>query len=359
MKPFIANFINMGRIAFSLPLFTSGLLLVIVILYTVVRLAQLGAFTRVESNSMVEHRVVAKVEGPEALQIDHEHEILYFISNNPCQATPTKGSIYQLDLKDGNASAKRLAISMSDFQPHGLNLFHDNTGKYLFTNNHRLDGSHTVEIFRLTTSDTLQHFRTISSELLSSPNDLVAVGPAKFYVTNDGRAHDRTTRAIDAFLGRKTGNVLFFDGQKFKVAVDNLSFPNGIALDVQENVLAIGETLSGRIIFYHLDDNYDLNIVDNMQIGRGIDNIFYSNASGQFWLARHLSLFQLAKHRKNVDNSSAYEVIAINFRTKGLKRIFRSDGRFNSGVSAAVIHNNRLFLGAVCDNVLLELMVSN
>ena len=67
--------------------------------------------------------------------------------------------------------------------------------------------------------------------------------------TNDGRAHDRTTRAIDAFLGRKTGSVLFYDGQKFKVAVDNLKFPNGISKNAKENLLAIGETLSGKLTF--------------------------------------------------------------------------------------------------------------
>ena len=131
---------------------------------------------------MAEHRVLANVEGPEALQIDHEAEILYFISNNPCKANPEKGSIYQIDLKDGDASAKKLAIALQDFQPHGLSFFHDHTGKYLFTNNHRLDGSHTVEIFHLTVDHTPQHLHTISSELLSSPNDLLAVGPTMFYV---------------------------------------------------------------------------------------------------------------------------------------------------------------------------------
>lgn len=357
MIPFIANFISMGRITFSLPLFTSGLLLVMAVFYTVVKLVQLGAFTKAEGNPLTDYRIMATVEGPEALQIDQEAEILYFISNNPCRVNPAIGSIYLVDLNNQNAEAKQLAIPLTDFQPHGLSFFYDETGKYLFTNNHRVDGKHTVEIFQLIAEDTLTHLRTVTSELLSSPNDLVAIAPDKFYVTNDGRGHDNTTRAIDAFLGRKTGSVLFHDGKELKMVVDNLYFPNGIALNKMSKILVIGETLAGNVVFYRMEDNYDLKYVDKWQIGRGIDNISWSNTTGDFYIARHLNLFQLSKHRKNVDKLSGFEIVIAKYKTKGLNRLIQSKGEVISGVSSVVIHNDRMFLGAVCDNALLELEI--
>ena len=99
--------------------------------------------------------------------------------------------------------------------------------------------------------------------------------------------------------------------------------------------------------------------MDKLQIGRGIDNISFSNTTGLFWITRHFSLFELAKHKNNVDNLSAYEVITVDYRTKGLKVMIKGDGKVISGASAAVIHKDRLYLGAVCDDVLLELTVSH
>ena len=44
----------------------------------------------------------------------------------------------------------------------------------------------TIEIFLLQ-DDQLVHQKTVSDPALVSPNDLVAVGPEQFYVTNDHR----------------------------------------------------------------------------------------------------------------------------------------------------------------------------
>ena len=347
----------MGRIKFSFSLSVLGLLLTISIIYTMFRLYSLGAFSDVEENALGKYEVLSDVDGPEALQVDHEAEVLYFINNNPCSAIPATGAIYKLNLKKSGLQPELQLVTLSDFHPHGLSYFKDENGIFLATNNHRQDGSHTVEIFKVLSDNTLEHLETISSDLLTSPNDLVAVSPRKFYVTIDGRSHDRTTRAIDTFLGRSTGSVLFYDGNKFIKAVDNLNFPNGIAINKHLNTLVIGETLSGKLVFYQIVENYALQYVDNLHIGVGIDNISFNKDFSNLYVSMHPNLLQLSKHMKNVDNPSASQVIEFNYRTKGLKRIFETDGRLISGVSASVFHNDCLYLGAVCDNVLLKVQL--
>ena len=342
----------MGRINFSWPLFTAGFLLIISIIYTVYRLASLGAFSMVDENLPGPYEIKSQIDGPEALQVDHEAEVLYFISNTPCLNNPEMGAIYNLDLISGLQSELQ-QDSLADFQPHGLSFFKDDTGRYLFTNNHRLDGTHTIEIFKILDRNTLKHLQTIASAMLTSPNDLLAVSPNQFYVTIDGRAHDRNTRAWDTFLGRSTGSVLFYDGKQLKTVVDNLHFPNGISYNKDYNSLAIGETLAGNIVFYRIVDNHQLQYVDKYHIGVGIDNISFSHNSEKLYAAMHPNLLQLSKHMKNVDNLSGSQVVELNYLTKGLEVIFRDNGQLISGASSAVMHNDQLYIGAVCDNVLL------
>lgn len=341
-------------------LFTSILVLLILVGYTVFRLNALGVFVEIQDKPKGNYTVIAEVPGPEALYLDREDGILYFISNNPCEQYGVVGHIYYLQLDDSNQEAHAFALEHpKDFHPHGLSYFRDKRGeKYLFTNNHRKNGSHTVEIFKIVEENLLQHQITITGPELTSPNDLAAVGPKQFYVTNDGRAHDRGTRSIDTFLGRKTGNVLLYDGKKFIKVVDNLYFPNGIAFNSNTNELIVGETLSGRLIIYQWDEVGKIRNVDNFFIGSGIDNI-HLDEQGQLLVAVHPNLLALSRHMNNVDKSSPAQVFKVNYKTKGLKLLFQHDGTLISGVSAAVSYQGNLYLGAVCDNKLLKLRIDN
>jgi len=373
----LTNLIGMGKKGIYWFLLSTGLLLVILSVYTGVRFKSLGAFVEVKDRFEGICKVVAEVPGPEALQLDREEEILYFISNNPCTGPNPRGDIYFLKLDSSNALARQFKFDQpKDFHPHGLSFFRDRGSKptpsgvgfdigtkatardqqgkkYLFTNNHREDGSHTVEIFMVTGAGGLSHEITISGTELTSPNDLVAVGSRQFYVTNDGRSHDGTIRSIDTFLGRKTGNVMFYNGTEFIKVVDNLYFPNGIAINRQSNELFVSETLSGNLLIYQMVENNTIKYVDNFFIGIGIDNISIDD-QGHVIAAVHPNLWALSRHMKSLDKHSPSQVFRINYRTKGLKLLYQHNGNTISGVSAAVPYKDDLYIGAVCDNKLLK-----
>jgi len=374
----LTNLIGMGKKGIYWFLLSTGLLLVILSVYTGVRFKSLGAFVEVKDRFEGICKVVAEVPGPEALQLDREEGILYFISNNPCTGPNPRGGIYFLKLDNPNALAHQFKFDQpKDFHPHGLSFLRDRGPKptpsgvafdictkatardhqgkkYLFTNNHREDGSHTVEIFMVTGAGELSHEITISGTELTSPNDLVAVGSRQFYVTNDGRSHDGTIRSIDTFLGRKTGNVMFYNGTEFIKVVDNLYFPNGIAFNRGSNQLFVSETLSGMLKMYQIADEGSLEHVDNFFIGIGIDNINIDEL-GQLWVALHPNLWALSNHMKNTNKLSPAQVYKVNYRSKGKKLIYKETGALLSGVSAAISYNDDLYLGAVCDRKLVRL----
>ena len=352
-------------------------------MYAYKRLHSLGAFKEVQHSFQGTCTVVAEVPGPEALQLDREERILYFISNNPCDHQSPRGSIYYLELDDSNPLAHPFKMNgPKDFHPHGLSFFRlrspmvrssygdgqrqapmatgrDNKEEeYLFTNNHREDGSHTVEIFTIETRGTLNHEITISGDDLTSPNDLVAVGPRQFYVTNDGRSHDYIIRSIDTFLGRKTGNVLFYDGHDFKEVVDNLHFPNGIAINRQSNELIVGETLSGMLKVYQILESGQLGNVDNFFLDTGIDNISIDE-DGQLWVAIHPNLWALSKHMRNTQINSPAQVFSVTNRPYIKKLEYQDSGILLSGLSTAISVDGNLYLGAVCDNKLLKCTTNN
>jgi len=336
-----------------------GFLLLLMGAYIVIKLHSLGVFTKIgpENNPKVE--VLATVPGPEDLEIDREQGILFFISNDPCAGFPEPGGIFYLYLNSNALQAVEFQFeSPQDFHPHGLSYFRENHHQYLFTNNHRTDGTHTVEIFKISGDNRLEHQLTVKGPELTSPNDLAAAGPRQFYVTNDGRSHDRFTRSVDTFLGRKTGNILFYDGNKFIKVVDNLFFPNGIALNSERNELYAAETLSGKIYSYQLAGNYHLQNVDNFYIQKGIDNINL-DAEGDLIASIHPNLWALSRHMQDPQKRSPSRVIHIDSDSKRIQMLYQHSGTEISGVSSAVSYNGSLYLGAVCDHKLVKLTIDD
>ena len=336
-----------------------GLMLLIAGIYTMGRLTSLGAFYQIEIADENPALVIAEVPGPEDLEINIKDSVLYFISSNPCSKSPAPGSIHYVLLNRSPVEFHAFQFNKPlDLHPHGLSYFRSDDKRYLFTNNHRSDGTHSVEIFSIVEQGKLVHLESITGPLLTSPNDLVAIGARSFYVTNDGRAHDRFTRSVDTFLGRNTGSVLLFDENRFTTVVDNLSFPNGIALNINENQIMVAETLSGYVNNYQMVDNQVLKYVDNFYIGVGVDNISLDDY-GNLTAAIHQNLWALSRHMKDPKRRSPSRVVQYNLNSRLPKVLYQQQGSQISGVSAAVNFNGSLYLGAVCEPKLLKVEMTN
>jgi arylesterase/paraoxonase len=165
---------------------------------------------------------------------------------------------------------------VEDFHPHGFSLYQDNEGdNLLFVINHRQDGRQTVEVFATQLNDQLQHLETIESRLTKWPNDLVAVGPRQFYLTDINRPY------------------------------------NGIGLKIDALLVYVSETLAGNINVFQRDHaSGRLNLLNSHFVRVGVDNITVSQ-DGSLLVAVQPNLIALAKHFKNPQATSPSQVLKI------------------------------------------------
>lgn len=113
---------------------------------------------------------------------------------------------------------KSIRLSFVDFDgtfvSHGIDVVADPQAKdavYIFAVNHVpepefvstrrehiVKSSSRIELFRhVIGSSTLKHIRTISQKLIETPNDIYAVSPTEFYVTNDHRHREGLMRELE------------------------------------------------------------------------------------------------------------------------------------------------------------------
>ncbi|KAG9950671.1 calcium-dependent phosphotriesterase, partial [Aureobasidium melanogenum] len=125
-----------------------------------------------------------------------------------------QGSIHVIDPE----TMKSIRLSFVDFDgtfvSHGIDVVADPQAKdavYIFAVNHVpepefvstrrehiVKSSSRIELFRhVIGSSALKHVRTISHKLIETPNDIYAVSPTEFYVTNDHRHREGLMRELE------------------------------------------------------------------------------------------------------------------------------------------------------------------
>ncbi|KAK6005815.1 hypothetical protein QM012_007457 [Aureobasidium pullulans] len=126
----------------------------------------------------------------------------------------TQGSIHVIDPE----TMKSIRLSFLNFDKtfvtHGIDVIADPQAKdavYIFAVNHYpnpefvstrrehiVKSNSRIELFRhVIGSSTLKHVRTISHKLIETPNDIYAVSPNGFYVTNDHRHREGLMRELE------------------------------------------------------------------------------------------------------------------------------------------------------------------
>ena len=108
---------------------------------------------------------------------------------------------------------------------HGLDIYELSPMEVIiFAVNHRRTGS-VIEVLQYTLGHmTVQYKETIKHELIHTPNDIVALGPRSFYVSNDHYHHSGIQRAIE---GKKKKKKAFWSrllGAEYPVSVENNPF---------------------------------------------------------------------------------------------------------------------------------------
>ncbi|MDZ7650405.1 MAG: hypothetical protein U5K54_26500 [Cytophagales bacterium] len=200
---------------------------------------------------------LAETAGPEDITIDQQSGIAFISADDRrtnIQAPGSiEGAIFVTNLSDSLPELLNVTpANISDFHPHGISLWTNPNGKkFLFAVNHRQKNpAHVIERFEWR-YDSLIHLESIEDKnLMTSPNDVVAVGERAFYVTNDhGYSEKGIGRTLEEYLQRAIAYVNYFDGESFRAVAGTIAYANGINVSSDQTQVFVAAT-SGRKNYY-------------------------------------------------------------------------------------------------------------
>lgn len=323
-----------------------------------------GFFRTIENkNNDTIYKKIA-IAGVEDITIDAENDFGVFISYDRASerdGMPKNGGIYAIYFKDGAISTKLLSEKHSiKLSPHGISLIEIDSAKHrLFVINHAQGES--IEVYDLFHKDSLVHVRTMRNELIYSPNDIVAISEDKFYVTNDHYYSNTIGRLAENYLEISKCETIYFDGSDYRVVDNDLSYANGINFDSNRDLMFIASPRSFKINVYNRLQNGDLDYIESIDCGTGVDNIEFDK-EGNLWIGCHPNLLAFSSYAKGNREFSPSEIIKINYRKKGdfaVQSIYVDDGKQMSASTVAAIYDNLMVLGNVMDNHFLVLEQKN
>lgn len=330
-------------------------------------LSAAGYFTAVKVEVPADCRMIAAVAGPEDIAVDRERGIAYvsaydrrLASAGTPGAKGVRGGIYAIDLTRDVADwtlAPVTPATPADFRPHGISLYVMPDGaRRLFVINHHADGAQSIDIFDVTDEGDLTLFKSVASPLLVSPNDIVAVGPEDFYVTNDHGTASPRGKMIDDMLLLAHGNVVHYDGKEMAIAAEDLLYPNGINASADGRHVYVASTLGMALHIYERDlVNDTLKAVDYARLGTGVDNIDVQ-PDGSLLIAAHPQPLALRAHAADPAKLSPSQVIRVVPGAEGggaAATIYLNLGEEISAASVAAGYQDKMLIGNIFDPKIL------
>jgi arylesterase/paraoxonase len=269
--------------------------------------------------------------------------------------TGLKG-LYLIDLRAPSFEPVSLTDQLDfPFFPHGLSIFQLDSAKYgLMAINH-VDGKHSVEHFILE-GKMLTHQKTITDPNFISPNDLVMVGPEKFYYSNDHGYTSGLGVFAENYIGWKASNVGFYDGTSAVIKAGSIGYANGIQFESTKNLLFVASVRGFLVKVYRIDENWNLTHLEDIKTGTGVDNIELDE-SGNLWIGAHPNLLRFASYAAGKNPTAPSEVIQIRYSPEksAVESVYTDPGTTISGTSVALPWGDFLFVGNVMDSKFMVL----
>jgi len=335
-------------------------LFVIIVIWFVNLLWSAGQFKTIEPHFDGTCKQILGLTGAEDITIHPKTGVAYISTCDRRAVAAGKagmGGIYAYNLNAPDSVLFNLTSNMGeDFQPHGISLYVDSNGKdFLFAINHA-KGRHTVEVFELI-GILLYHTKTISDPMLVSPNDLVAVGPNSFYVSNDHGNASGIMRVMEDYLKLPLSNVVYYDGSRFSEVASGIKYANGI------NVSSDGKTLylcSVTGLSLHLYDRElssgRLHLREKIKLNTGVDNI-EMDSSGGLWIGAHPRLLDFVAHASDPSRLSPSQILYLSPKSSGgfdITEVYLNKGDELSASSVAAVRGKRMLIGGVFDPKFLD-----
>lgn len=304
-------------------------------------------------------KIVPGVVGVEDHTIDAETGIVYLSGYDRRRivagAEPTPGAIWSYDLNDPQANPVNLtAEAGADFLPHGISLFIGEDGsRRLFVINHGRD-EQAVEIFDVTPLGLVK-VKTVTGEMLRTPNDLVAVTPEAFYFSNDHRfLADEAMRPLEDFLGLPLTDAGYFDGNEFSVAAANIAGANGINVSADGKTLYLSAARGSAVHVYDRDIDTGILTHSHSISTPGLPDNIELLPDGNLLVALHAKVMVMLAHFGDATVNAPSQIVEIDPEAETVETVFLSLGEDISAASTGARLGDRLIIGAIFDEKFLD-----
>ncbi|MBI1393807.1 MAG: hypothetical protein GC152_13800 [Alphaproteobacteria bacterium] len=313
-------------------------------------------FDRLEPDLIGNCTPVRGIAGPEDLQVDPVGRRLFVSSFDKRATNVRRGSIHVLNVDDPLDAAgwrDRTNGRPEEFLPIGLHYYAKDEIQRLFVVN---AASNAVELYDIESDGDLIHLETFTERRLKSPNDVVAIGPNDFLVTNDASAGRSSMLGRVQFLARaRVGSVLRFNGTAWSLVDDHLRFANGIAINESGDRLYVGESAGRAVRIYQRPPGEEIfKLQDVIDMPGAVENLNVAS-DGRVIAAANPKPLSMALHRRSPEALSPSLIVQLGSSIAGegpapIKPLFRSDGVFLSAATAADVIGSKLFVGTLADD---------
>ncbi|KAG0350477.1 hypothetical protein BG005_010009 [Podila minutissima] len=172
---------------------------------------------------------------------------------------------------------------------HGIDFFEKSPSELvIFLINHRRGGS-VVEVLEYKVGDDfITHKETVKHELILTPNDIVALGPRSFYVSNDHMYAKGVMREIEVNLRRAWANVIYHSPEETFVAFPGVASANGMTATPDRSTVYLSACHGGGMHVLKPHADHTLEQEEYIKLDFFVDNPFYDVDTGSVFLAGHV-----------------------------------------------------------------------
>ncbi|KAJ2438447.1 hypothetical protein GGF42_008290 [Coemansia sp. RSA 2424] len=218
--------------------------------------------------------------------------------------------VYVMDENDSYSEIRVLERSsdgslqsfVQDFRVHGFDI-HWSPGArqemtFMFVN-HQLQ-KNAVSIFsHIRGTDYMVHEETITSDLLNSPNNILAMSKRAFYATNDMKYVRGVMREVYNYLRLPAAHVVYRSEQgEFSIAAKGIRYANGIAR--HQDWIYVAASSDPGVHIYKARSDHSLALYGRVNFQDSTpDNIFVDPLTGQLYCASFLKAFESFRYFKH------------------------------------------------------------
>ncbi len=263
------------------------------------------------------------------------------------------GGIFSLPLDHPERGFTRLSGTPSNFHPTGLGFLRGQDGSLVVMAVDRPQGGDpAIEIFDahiLGGTVSLTQRASVAGGLLSDPIDVAVAGPDQFYVSNASTSTGTLGHLLETVALLPRGNIVYFDGNVFRIVADGLNASRGIALSADGAHLYVATALGRSLVEFERNAySGSLKQSGSLVVGSGLD-LINADEAGDLWVAAHPRLMMW---RGNIAERTPSEVFKVSLSGSApaeAELVYADPGHAVSAAGTAAVTGGQLFIAGPND----------